>query len=141
MYNMNVMAICLSFVKCKRFNQSFLFRLMDHCLFYYKENMDNPDFKKMDIKLPKPMSLFGAVFFEETLMLFGGIDSDGPSKDIWVKELNNYDEILLIGSGKGVASVKKIKDINWKRKSLKKFNVFLKYYHSAIKKCKNYNFG
>ena len=62
-------------------------------------------------------------------------------KDIWVKELNNYDEILLIGSGKGVASVKKIKDINWKRKSLKKFNVFLKYYHSAIKKCKNYNFG
>ena len=61
-------------------------------------------------------------------------------KDIWVKELNNYDEILLIGSGKGVASVKKIKDINWKRKSLKKFNVFSKYYHSAIKKCKNYNF-
>ena len=61
-------------------------------------------------------------------------------KDIWVKELNNYDEILLIGSGKGVASVNKIKDINWKRKSLKKFNVFSKYYHSAIKKCKNYNF-
>ena len=61
-------------------------------------------------------------------------------QNIKILELNNYDEILLIGSGKGVASVKKIKDINWKRKSLKKFNVFSKYYHSAIKKCKNYNF-
>ena len=30
----------------------------------------------------------------------------------------NYDEILLVGSGKGVASVKMIKQINWKRKNL-----------------------
>ena len=37
-----------------------------------------------------------------------------------IKDLKNYDEILLIGSGKGVASVKTILQIGWKRKSLKK---------------------
>ena len=54
-------------------------------------------------------------------------------KDIFIKELHTYDEIILIGSGKGVASVKTIKDINWKRKNLNKFNILSKYYNSAIK--------
>ena len=43
-----------------------------------------------------------------------------------------YDEIILIGSGKGVASVKTINQIEWKRKSLKFYNKFSKYYLSAI---------
>ena len=61
-------------------------------------------------------------------------------KNIYIKELNSYDEILLIGSGKGVASVKTIKEIGWKRKSLNQFNIFLKYYNLAIKKSKIYKF-
>ena len=61
-------------------------------------------------------------------------------KNIYIKELNNYDEILLIGSGKGVASVKTIKEIGWKRKNLNRFNIFLKYYNLAIKKSKIYKF-
>jgi len=61
-------------------------------------------------------------------------------KDIFIKELNTYDEILLIGSGKGVASVKTIKDINWKRKNLNKFNILSKYYNSAIKNSNLYKF-
>ena len=61
-------------------------------------------------------------------------------KNIYVKELNSYDEILLIGSGKGVASVKTIKEIGWKRKNLNQFNIFLKYYNLAIKKSKIYKF-
>ena len=40
-------------------------------------------------------------------------------KDILVKSLNQYSEIILVGSGKGVASINTINDINWKRKSLK----------------------
>jgi len=59
-------------------------------------------------------------------------------KDIFIKELNTYDEIILIGSGKGVASVKTIKDINWRRKNLKKFNILTKYYNLAIKNCSLY---
>ena len=41
------------------------------------------------------------------------------NQDIKVSSLNDYDEILLIGSGKGIASIESINDINWKRKSLK----------------------
>ena len=54
-------------------------------------------------------------------------------KDILIKSLNEYDEIILIGSGKGVASIKTIKDIKWKRKSLKNYNFLSTYYNSAIK--------
>ena len=61
-------------------------------------------------------------------------------KDIFLKDLKKYDEIILIGSGKGVASVKSIDEINWKRKNLKKFKIFLKHYQSAIKNCNNYKF-
>ena len=61
-------------------------------------------------------------------------------KDILVEDLKNYDEILLVGSGKGVASVKMIKQINWKRKNLKVFKLFSKYYISEIKRCNKYKF-
>jgi len=61
-------------------------------------------------------------------------------KDIFIDELKNYDEILLIGSGKGVASVKEIKKIGWKRKNLTQYKIFSKYYRSAIKKCPMYKF-
>ena len=40
-------------------------------------------------------------------------------KDILLKEIKNYDEILLIGSGKGVTSVRTINELKWKRKNLK----------------------
>ena len=61
-------------------------------------------------------------------------------KDIFVNELKKYDEIILIGSGKGVASVKTIKQIGWKRKNLTQFKKFLKYYHSQINKCNLHKF-
>ena len=61
-------------------------------------------------------------------------------KNILIKELNDFEEIILIGSGKGVTSVKSIKDIGWKRKSLSKFKEFSKYYRLAVKKCNHYKF-
>ena len=61
-------------------------------------------------------------------------------KDILLKELHNYDEILLVGSGKGIASVKTIKQTGWKRKNLKQFKVLSKYYKSIINKCTPYRF-
>ena len=57
-------------------------------------------------------------------------------KEIHVKDLKSYDEILLVGSGKGVASIKTIKQIGWKRKNLKTFKVLSKYYKSITKKCR-----
>ena len=61
-------------------------------------------------------------------------------KDIFVNDLKSYDEILLVGSGKGIASIKTIKQIGWKRKSLKKFRILSKYYNSIIKKCRPHKF-
>ena len=59
-------------------------------------------------------------------------------KDILVSSLKEFDEIILIGSGKGVASVKTIDQIKWKRKSLKFYKIFTKHYSSAIKSCPKY---
>ena len=56
-------------------------------------------------------------------------------KNILINSLNEFDEIILIGSGKGIASVKTINQVNWKRKELKIYNQLLKYFNSAINKC------
>ena len=61
-------------------------------------------------------------------------------KDILIKRINDYDEILLLGSGKGVTSVKTIKEIKWKRKDLRKFKFLSKYYEAAINNCNSYRF-
>ena len=61
-------------------------------------------------------------------------------KDIFIEDLKNYDEILLAGSGKGIASIKTIKQIGWERKNLKKFKILTKYYKSMINKCRPYSF-
>ena len=61
-------------------------------------------------------------------------------KDILLKEINDYDEILLLGSGKGVTSVKTINEIKWKRKNLDKFRFLSKHYNAAINKCNSYRF-
>ena len=55
-------------------------------------------------------------------------------KEIFIKSLINYDEIILIGSGKGVASVKTINQLKWKRKSLNFYNKLIRYYNHAINK-------
>ena len=59
-------------------------------------------------------------------------------KDILVNSLKDFDEIILIGSGKGVASVKTINQIKWKRKNLKFYNILSRHYKSAISNCKTY---
>ena len=38
-------------------------------------------------------------------------------KDIYYRDLKKFDEIMLIGSGKGVTSVKYVKQMNWKSKN------------------------
>ena len=61
-------------------------------------------------------------------------------KDILLKEIKNYDEILLIGSGKGVTSVRTINELKWKRKNLKTYNDLNKIFLKEIKRNKQYVF-
>ena len=56
-------------------------------------------------------------------------------KDILIKSLYEYDEIILIGSGKGVTSVATINDLQWKRKSFKFYNILSNIYKEEINKC------
>ena len=60
------------------------------------------------------------------------------NKDISTSSLKEFDEIILIGSGKGVVSVKTINEIRWKRKSLKFYNVLLNHYKTSINNCPRY---
>ena len=60
-------------------------------------------------------------------------------KNIYINTLKNYDEVILLGSGKGIVSVKSIDQIKWRRKSKETYYKFLKLYLSAINKCKKYN--
>ena len=59
-------------------------------------------------------------------------------KNISIKSLYEFDEIILIGTGKGVTSVKTINDIKWKRKNLKFYNILSKLYKTEISKCSIY---
>ena len=60
------------------------------------------------------------------------------NKEILVNSLNDYDEILLIGSGKSVTTVETIKEINWKRKGLKYYKILSNFYKKEILKCPVY---
>jgi len=51
-------------------------------------------------------------------------------KDILINKIHNFEEILLIGSGKGITSVYKIDELNWKRKKNISYNKINKIYNS-----------
>ena len=58
--------------------------------------------------------------------------------NIQIKNLNDYEEIILVGSGKGIVSVNSIESVNWRRKSLKYFKILNNYYQKAVTKCPRY---
>ena len=60
-------------------------------------------------------------------------------KNIFIKSLFEYDEIILVGSGKGVVSVNNIKGTYWRRKSSKIYRFLSKIYHRAVTNCPRYN--
>ena len=51
-------------------------------------------------------------------------------KEISLNKISDYDEILLIGSGKGVTSVSKINELKWKRRKKEYFTKLHKIYKS-----------
>ena len=54
------------------------------------------------------------------------------NKEILINTLVDYDEILLIGSGKAVTSVETIKEIKWRRKSLIYYKILSNFYKKEI---------
>ena len=50
-------------------------------------------------------------------------------KEISINEIDDFDEIMLIGSGKGITSVSRIDELNWKRKKSICYNKIKKIYN------------
>ena len=53
--------------------------------------------------------------------------------DISINKIQDFEEILLVGSGKGITSVSKIDELNWTRKKDKFYKKLNKIYNSLIK--------
>ena len=53
-------------------------------------------------------------------------------KDISIKSVHDYEEIILIGSGKGITSVSNINDLRWKRRGTNCFSKLNKIYNSLV---------
>ena len=61
--------------------------------------------------------------------------------DIPINKIQDFEEILLIGSGKGVSTVSSIKEKKWNRKKYKSYETFVSKYKTQIlkqKKLSNY---
>ena len=74
-----------------------------------------------------------------TLKFFNKRIKKIKKRNIFVDSLNDYDEIIVIGSGKGVVSVSSLKKPFWKRKSLKSYRNLSKIYQLAVTNCPRYN--
>ncbi len=74
-----------------------------------------------------------------TLKFFKKKIKNIKKKNIFIDSLSKYDEIIIIGSGKGVTSVSSIGKIFWKRKSLKNYRILSKIYQQAVTNCSRYN--
>jgi 4-amino-4-deoxychorismate lyase len=90
------------------------------------------------IKNDKIFSPINKIYKGITFKFFENALGKIIKKDILIKSLNEYDEIILIGSGKGVVSVSTINDIKWRRKSLKFYKILLNFYKTEVNKCSIY---
>ena len=55
-------------------------------------------------------------------------------EDVFISSVNEFNEIILVGSGKGVISISSIKDLNWYRSSLKMYKLLDKIYSRVLLK-------
>ena len=73
-----------------------------------------------------------------TLKFFEKKVKNIKKKNIYIDSLDTYDEIILLGSGKGIVSIKRIEKPYWKRKSLRTYRFLLKTYQKAVTNCPRY---
>ena len=66
--------------------------------------------------------------------LLNSIPKRTLKEDIFISNLNEFSEIILVGSGKGVISISSIKELNWYRSSLKMYELLDKIYSKVLLK-------
>ena len=106
----------------------------------YKNNkiLESGTSNLLFIKKNKIYSPINSFYKGTTLKFFTKKIKKIKKRNIFVKSLNDYDEIIVIGSGKGVVSVSSIEKPFWNRKSLKNYRILLKIYKKEISNCSLY---
>ncbi len=106
----------------------------------YKNNkiLESGTSNLLFIKKNKIYSPINSFYKGTTLKFFTKKIKKIKKKNIFVNSLNDYDEIIVIGSGKGVVSVSSIEKPFWKRKSIKNYRILLKIYKKQILNCPIY---
>jgi len=107
----------------------------------YKNNkiLESGTSNLLFIKKNKIYSPINSFYKGTTLKFFTKKIKKIKKRNIFVDSLNDYDEIIIIGSGKGVVSVSSIEKSFWKRKSLKSYRNLSKIYQLAVINCPIYN--
>jgi len=107
----------------------------------YKNNkiLESGTSNLLFVKKNKIYSPINSFYKGTTLKFFTKKIKKIKKRNIFIDSLNDYDEIIIIGSGKGVVSVSSIEKPFWKRKSLKNYRNLSKIYQLAVTNCPRYN--
>ena len=132
--------------KCKNLKYCFILKYLskmdnttsDVGLCYKNNILESGTSNMLFIKNDKVYSPLNNIYKGITYKFFDKKLGKIINKDILIKTLPEYDEILLIGSGKAVASIKSINEIKWKRKNLKFYKILSSFYKSEVNKCPIY---
>jgi len=111
----------------------------DIALYKNKKILESGTSNLLFVKKNKIYSPINSFYKGTTLKFFTKKIKKIKKRNIFVDSLNDYDEIIVIGSGKGVVSVSSIEKPFWKRKSLKSYRNLSKIYQLAVTNCPTYN--
>ena len=111
----------------------------DIALYKNKKILESGTSNLLFVKKNKIYSPINNFYKGTTLKFFTKKLKKIKKTNIFTDSLNDYDEIIVIGSGKGVVSVNSIKKPFWKRKSLKNYRILSKIYQQAVNNCPRYN--
>ena len=111
----------------------------DIALYKNKKILESGTSNLLFIKKNKIYSPINNFYKGTTLKFFTKKLKKIKKRNIFIDSLKSYEEIIVIGSGKGVVSVNSIEKPFWKRKSLKNYRILSKIYQQAITNYPRYN--
>ena len=111
----------------------------DIAIYKNKKILESGTSNLLFIKKNKIYSPINNFYKGTTLKFFTKKLKKIKKRNIFIDSLKSYEEIIVIGSGKGVVSVNSIEKPFWKRKSLKNYRILSKIYQQAITNYPRYN--
>ena len=111
----------------------------DIALYKNKKILESGTSNLLFVKNNKIYSPINNFYKGTTLKFFTKKLKKIKKRNIFINSLESYEEIIVIGSGKGVVSVNSIEKPFWKRKSLKSYRILSKIYQQAVTNCPRYN--